>query len=73
LGGGGGIAVEFGSPRIIGNKIQNNTQGAGSGGIGGGGISVGGIGTTQILNNVISNNSWTSGNGGGISLFASVP
>jgi parallel beta-helix repeat protein len=69
--GGGGIAVEFGSPRIQNNMIVNNTQAGCSGGIGGAGISVGGVGTTLIIGNLISDNAWTSGDGGGISLFAS--
>ncbi|HEV2115491.1 MAG TPA: choice-of-anchor D domain-containing protein, partial [Terriglobales bacterium] len=65
---GGGVAVAFGSPKIQGNTIQNNTQSACSGGSGGGGIVLRGAGSAQIIGNLIVNNTWPSGDGGGISM-----
>ncbi|HET9218743.1 MAG TPA: right-handed parallel beta-helix repeat-containing protein [Terriglobia bacterium] len=69
--GGGGVSSSFGSPIIQGNIITQNHQRAGwSGGIGGGGVSIGGASGAQLLNNAIYGNSWSSANGGGVSLFA---
>jgi len=69
--GGGGISSSFGSPVIQGNIITQNHQRMGwSGGIGGGGVSIGGASSAQLLNNSIFANSWSSANGGGVSLFA---
>jgi parallel beta-helix repeat protein len=69
--GGGGIAVTFSSAMILGNLITLNTQSSGFiGGSGGGGVEVGGAGSAVIAANVIVNNSWTTAEGGGMTLFA---
>ena len=69
--GGGGVSSSFGSPVIQGNIITQNHQRTGwSGGIGGGGVSIGGASAVHLLNNSIFGNSWSTANGGGVSLFA---
>lgn len=59
---GGGIGVYFGSPRIEGNRIAENSQSFGQ--VSGGGISLLGAGNAVIVGNLIENN--LALNGGGI-------
>ncbi len=69
--GGAGIAVDFSSALVQENTVTNNSQILGySGGVGGGGIEIGGAGAAQIISNTIENNSWSSSDGGGMTLFA---
>jgi parallel beta-helix repeat protein len=65
-----GIDVEFCSPLIVSNIIAGNSQKTGCSGDNGAGILVNGAAAAEIVHNVITNNS-TTGNGGGIELFAS--
>jgi len=71
-GGGGGIRVRHGAPRIERNRIFDNHQSPGcSGGIGGGGMAIQSATGAEIFSNRIHDNSWGFSGGGGIAFWIS--